>query len=101
MARNQGPSAFKMKLRPKAYKGAVNCKSRILVQNGKILTPEGEDLLVEKARAIRHPKKMAHIFNGAIEHGPDAGCDLCDKARRLNIAPQQVQERRNKDHVPN
>jgi hypothetical protein len=69
-------------------------KSVVHVRDGKILTTDGEDLIVQKSREVRHPKKLMHIFNGAIEHGPDAGCDLCDTARRLKLTPKEAMKKR-------
>jgi hypothetical protein len=94
MPRTESPSAFKRKLRPKRFQGTINCKSQIHVRNGHILTGPGEDLLLEKSREVRHPKKLMHIFNGAIEHHPEQGCALCDTARRLKLTPKEAMKKR-------
>jgi hypothetical protein len=46
----KGKSDQKAKLRPKKYRGTLKLETRILVKDGHILLPEGEDLLLQKTR---------------------------------------------------
>jgi hypothetical protein len=92
LARFRAPSGRKPARKVAHFNGRL--RSTVHVQNGKILTVDGEDLIVQKSREVRHPKKLMHIFNGAIEHGPDAGCDLCDRARLLKVTPKEAIKKR-------
>jgi hypothetical protein len=78
MPRTESPSAFKRKLRPKRFQGTINCKSRILVQDGIATNHDATALIMEKNEAARVEQRAKFL----MEH---AGAPILTVDQQLQI----------------